>query len=250
MAQGGDLRSIQSRFAAYIRDPEGCPPPPDVDVARMAVYRELFFNNMESFLSGGFPVLKSILEGPRWISLVRDFYRDHACKTPLFIGIGAEFVEYLALRREGCPLGLPFLWELAHYEWVELDLSVREAQPPPLNESFLKDPFAWRPSLSKLSWLLDYAFPVHRIGPLHQPEKAEDQPTRLLVYRGRDETVHFVELNAVTFALLKTLESPEGGLTEQLLAISQSIHHPDPDKVLAFGADLLLDLHLKGAVGA
>ena len=244
-----EFQDIQSRFAGHLRDPEGCPPPDGVAPDRMAVYQELFFNNMESFLAGGFPVLKSILEGPRWISLVRDFYRDHAARTPLFIGIGAEFVTYLKHERSGDSSDPPFLRDLAHYEWVELDLAVREADPPALHEDRLQSPENCHPFISPVASLLSYDHPVHRIGPLHQPQSSDANPVNLLVYRGRDETIHFLELNPASFDLLKSLDTGDLDLRRRLQVLAQKMGHPAPEKVLQYGCELLLDLHQKGAIG-
>ena len=243
------LSEIQEAFAAHIRNPEAMPVPATVAPDRMKVYRELFFNNVESFMSTGFPVLHAILEGPRWSALVRDFYREHVATTPLFVEIAGEFVSYLESERGPRPGDLPFLRALAHYEWVELVLSVREADPPPLDASFLEDPLHFKPRLSELAWLLSYPYPVQRIGPDHQPEAADETPVHLLVYRGRDEEVHFVELNPVTHRLLAMLESSqESELSVLLEGIAREIGHPDVTQVRVFGADLMRDLHQKGAV--
>src|SRR5690606_8620869 len=78
----------QRALAAHIRDPAGNPAPASMEARRLAVYRELFFNNIESMLAGNFPVIRRILvsdpTGDRWSALVREFYRDHPARTPLF----------------------------------------------------------------------------------------------------------------------------------------------------------------------
>lgn len=244
------LSAIQRAFAENIRNPEAMPGPSDVPSDRMKVYRELFFNNVESFMRTGFPVLHAILEGPRWTSLVRDFYREHVATTPLFVEIAGEFVHYLSSERETRPEDLPFLKELAHYEWVELVLSVREANPPPLDSCFIENPLRMRPRLSDLAWLLSYPYPVQTLGPDYQPHVAHENPVHLLVYRGRDERVHFLELNPLTYRLLGTLESSGNvDLAEILGHLALDIGHSDASKVQTFGADLMRDLHQKGAIG-
>ncbi|MEY3882570.1 MAG: hypothetical protein RIQ94_3366 [Pseudomonadota bacterium] len=73
-----DFKSTQDKFAAYIRDPENNLPPSDVKEHRMIMYRALFFNNIEGFLSGNFPVLKTLLKETEWLALVQDaaFFTD------------------------------------------------------------------------------------------------------------------------------------------------------------------------------
>ena len=174
----GDKRldELQRRFAAHLRDPATAPAPDGIEDRRLQVYRELFFDNMSSSLGGTFPVLRAILGTERWTTLVRDFYRDYRCQTPLFLEIPREFVEYLGDAREARPNDPPFLYELAHYEWVELALAIDEHDLAALAADPGGDLLAGVPVLSPLAWPLAYRFPVHRLGPDFQP--AEARPSR------------------------------------------------------------------------
>ena len=123
LSKGGSpatLRARQAAFAAHIRDPDGTPPPADVEPRRMAVYAELFFNNVEGLLAANFPVLRGLYEARDWRRLARDFYREHRSHTPLFTELAREFIRYLQERGERDAGDPPFLAELAHYEWSEL----------------------------------------------------------------------------------------------------------------------------------
>ena len=108
-----DFRAKQAEFAAYIRDPQHNPAPADVAPERMAMYRELFFNNIDSFLATSFPVLRSLFSEQHWQALASDFFARHRCHTPYFSEIDEEFLDYL----QQCQTvsDYPFLWELAHY---------------------------------------------------------------------------------------------------------------------------------------
>ena len=55
----------QYEFAAHIRDPEHKPAPDDIEDRRMGIYRELFYNNVEGFLSNSFPVLRKLMDDDR-----------------------------------------------------------------------------------------------------------------------------------------------------------------------------------------
>ena len=116
----------QYEFAAHIRNPEQHVRPNEVEDRRMAIYRDLFYNNVEGFISNTFPVLRSLTDDEHWHEMVRDFFSRHHCKTPLFLEIPEEFLNYLQEEREPNPDDPAFLIELAHYEWVELALSVDE----------------------------------------------------------------------------------------------------------------------------
>jgi len=238
----------QYEFAAHIRDPQAHARPADVEDRRMAIYRELFYNNVEGFLANAFPVLKQILDEKAWHRMARDFYARHRCHSPLFLEIPREFLNYLEQERGEQAGDPPFLRELAHYEWVELALSVAED-----TDSGSCDPeadlLATRPVLSSLAWPLSYSFEVHRIGPDYQPDQPGRQPTYLLVYRNADDEVGFIELNAVSARLFGLLEeeSSDTGYTV-LAAIADELGHPDPQVVIDGGLGMLEEWRTRGIV--
>lgn len=204
------FRARQLDFAAHIRDPEGNPRPPDVPEARMRIYRELFYNNIEGFLASAFPVAKALLAGERWQGLVRDFISRHPSQSPYFLEISQEFLAFLG--GPPTPAGLPpFLLELCHYEWVELFLSVAEDELPEPGIDPAGDLLSGVPVVSPLLWKLAYRYPVHRIGPSHQPAEPGPEPTLLLVNRRRDDAVRFMEVNGLTWSLLDALDGTATG---------------------------------------
>ncbi len=244
-----DFTQVQYAFAAHIRDPENNPPPRDVEDRRMAVYRELFYNNVEGFLADGFPVLRSLYEDDTWHAMARDFYASHYCRSPLFMEIPREFLSYLEQERGEREEDPPFLRELAHYEWVELALSIAEASPPPRapGDGDLLDN---APVLSSLAWPLSYAWPVHRIGPDFRPEQPGEHPTYLLLHRDEDEgRIHFLELNAISarlFALLQEQQDLSGRAA--LETIAAELNHPRPQVVIEGGHEILHAWRRRGIV--
>lgn len=201
------LHKLQYAFAAHIRDPENAPAPDDVEDRRMGIYRELFYNNIRSFISFNFPVLKRLHSKREWDAMIRDFYVRHRCHTPLFPELPREFLQYVEEFRgedQGDP---PFMLELAHYEWVELALALNDADPDdiPVNRSGnLMDEV---PVISPVAWRLSYRFPVHQIKPDYQPTEPPAQPTHLIVYRAPDFKVRFLEINPVTARLVELMQS-------------------------------------------
>ena len=93
------FQRLQHAFAASIRDPENEPGPQGVPAQRMQIYRQLVFNNLESFLATGFPVVKATLGDKAWPALIRDFLRRHRSKTPYLFEISEEFLAYLQNER-------------------------------------------------------------------------------------------------------------------------------------------------------
>lgn len=244
------LAAQQDAFAAYIRDPERVPPP-GIEARRLKIYRELFFNNVESMLAGNFPVLRRLYGDEGWQALIHAFYRDHDCQTPLFTELAREFLRYLDARA-GTDTGHddpPWLRELAHYEWIELALQINEAR----NDEIAHDPHGdlldGRPLVSPLAWPLAYAWPVHRIGPDYRPETQPEVPTLLMLRREADGTVSFHALTALSFRLLQRLDAePALDGREHLLALAAEACAPDLDAFLRDGAAMLAQMHAEGTI--
>ncbi|MFV1972732.1 MAG: DUF2063 domain-containing protein [Thiohalobacterales bacterium] len=239
----------QYEFAAHIRDPEHQPAPTDIEDRRMGIYRELFFNNVESFIAGTFPVLRKIHDDASWKTLLRAYFSRHESRTPLFLEMPREFLNWLETGHGEQSGNFPFLRELAHYEWVELALSISEESldVPGVdsNGNLLKGV----PVLSPLAWHLAYSYPVHRIGPDCLPDSPGATPTFLVVYRDRTDEVGFLEINPVTKRLLELVDEDSGATGAALLdRIASEMNHPNPDTVIKGGKEILDDLHKKDII--
>jgi uncharacterized protein len=249
MREQPDFVRCQLAFAAHLRNPTDVPGPDDVEDRRVAVYRDLVFNNVSALLSGSFPLLRRILPDAHWDDLVRDFFVRHRAKTPLFLELAQEFLDFLQSARAGDARDPAFMLELAHYEWVELALQISDAEPDPARIDPEGDLLEGRPVVSPLAWNLTYRFPVHRIGPDMQPETAPAEPTHLVVYRTSDDAIAFLEINAVTQRLLILLDEDSSLTGRQVLSrIAEELGHPAPDQVIVFGSGLMEDLRAKGVM--
>ena len=215
----------------------------------MGIYRELFFNNVCSFLSGNFPVLKSLYDESSWKSLCREFYQEYRCHTPLFPEVPREFLKYLQDHRQGHEDDPPFMLELAHYEWIELALSLDETEIDDIEVDPDGDLLKDTPVLSPLAWPLSYRFPVHRIRTDFQPGSAPDKATHLLIWRQRDYSIRFMQLNEVSSLLLQKLrEEPARSGLNLLTAIAGIINHLNPEVVIESGFALLDELKQKQVI--
>ena len=244
---GVNFKITQAEFSAFIRDPENIPAPADVNPRRMAMYRELFFNNINSFLSSNFPVLRTILSDQQWQSLAQDFFARHRCQTPHFSEIAEEFLDYLQNERQS-EQDFPFLLELAHYEWVEMALSIAQAAPVFGDLSFVDDILTRQIALSPLAWPLVYQYPVEQIGPEFLPQAAPEKASYLIVYRDSEDHVHFMQTTALTYRLLQLIDQ-QGGLSGEnsLQALAAELSQQlDPQTLLQFGLQTLRELAEKG----
>ncbi len=126
MAELPEFQKKQFDFAAHIRDPQNVPAPEGIEDRRMGIYRKLFFNNLRNLLSTMFPVLKKILTAEKMQSLVRQFMQRHRAETPYFLRLPEEFLAFLRNEYVLQDDEYQFLVELAHYEYIELALSISE----------------------------------------------------------------------------------------------------------------------------
>lgn len=242
-----DLKAKQKQFADFIRDPDNHPPPGDVKIERMLMYRELFFNNIEGFLGSNFPVLKSLISESDWLSLVQGFFANHGCATPHFSEIPEEFLAYLQNERNN-PADLPFMLELAHYEWVEMALTIAKDTCP---VSMLQhdDLLNSKVALSPLAWPLVYLYPVHQISPSNIPEQMSAEPTFLVVYRNSEDEVGFIQITPLTYRLLEYIQEEKGEqLKEQLSVLAKESAVSDEDAFLAHGTAVCHELFEKGII--
>jgi uncharacterized protein len=239
-----EFQRYQLAFTAHIRDPGVHPRPPGVEARRMKVYTELLYNNIEGFLLACFPVLRQVLGSRKWARLVRAFFGTHRSHTPYFRQIPDEFVQFLQNEwtpPEGYP---PFMLALAHYEWIELVLSVsnRSADREVDASGDLLDSV---PLLNPLLANLRYDWPVQRIAPRRRIQPAE---TFLLVFRDAGDEVQFSEINAFTARLLTLLEPGMLSGRAALQQIAVESRHPDRALVIQAGGALLEDLRARGAI--
>lgn len=239
-----EFQRWQLAFTAHIRHPETQPRPAGVEARRMKVYNELLINNVEGFLLACFPVLRRVLGTRKWARLVRAFFATHRCRTPYFRQIPDEFIQFLQDEWDAREDDPPFTLALAHYEWIELVLSVSNRSEDRVVDA-AGDLMAGVPLLNPVLANLRYDWPVHRIAPRRKVQPAE---TCLLVFRDRDDQVQFSEINAFTARLLTLLEPGTLSGRAALEQIAEESRHPDPPFVVQAGSELLDDLRVRGAI--
>jgi len=237
---------LQDTFVKAIKDPSTYTPANDDEARRMAIYQSLFFNNINGFVSSGFPVLKSLMTEAKWEKLVRHFFTSHSCRTPFFAEISKEFVEYLSSDYVCDDELPPFAAELAHYEWLELDISIRKTERK--IHFFNDDILPKKVCVSPLATLASYTFPVHLIGPDYQPDVVSNEPQFYVVYRDSASEVQFSHLNSVSAMLFYTIEQDELGVTIEELQTSLVSQLPQiPEETVVNGMrHTLFDMLTKG----
>jgi len=238
------FKQAQYEFAAHIRDPQSNPKPTDIEARRMKIYSELFFNNVEDFISNTYPVLKKITSEQQWQEMIRDYFSQHLSHTPLFPEMPREFLKYLENERDN-PDDPIFIKELAHYEWVELALLTSDIDEGINWNNIDKDGELLNNQvvISPLAWPLTYQYPVHQINEDFLPQTPSEQPVYLLVYRDKKGEVHFMELNPLTALLIQLINEDKGLTTKQILEhIAEQMPHSEPNVVIEGGLQIMQDL--------
>ncbi|HAF01153.1 MAG TPA: DUF2063 domain-containing protein [Methylophilaceae bacterium] len=238
------FQQYQIAFTAHIRDPKHNSKPARVKDSRMAIYREIVFNNILSSVSACFPVCINVLGKRKWQQLCRAFFAQHQANSPLFREIPAAFLSFLNTQ-DFTQLKLPaFLTELAHYEWAELAVSNIPEHNCTLSTD--ADLLNERPILTNAHLLLVYNYPVHTISKRIQP--TTQTKTYILMFRSSAFRIRFIALNAMTFELLKLIKNNTITGKQALLQIAEMIQHPQPDAIMQFGEAILKDLMVQEAI--
>lgn len=216
-----NFQHTQQQFMAHIRDPQSHKAPDGIEDRRMAVYRDLFFNNIEGFISSGFPVLKSLYCDEHWIELVRLFFKNHRCESPYFLHIAQEFLDFLSQSYQPTSNDPAYMLELAHYEWVELALSIEDEDLTEikLQENQIEEEPLY---LSHLAWNLSYQYPVQFISTDNSAPDIVEQGNYIVVYRDQQDEIQFIAINVMTALLLQIIEQEPGLMFEQVV---KRVHH-------------------------
>lgn len=244
-----EFQKYQYNFTKHLRDPQNNAIPEGIEARRMAIYSDLLFNNIEGFIASGFPVLQSLYSESAWQNLVRNFFANHQNSTPYFVEISQEFLLFLQNEYAPTPEDPAYLLELAHYEWVELNLIVSKANNTLQDINPHGDLLAHPPAISALVMPLAYQWDVQHICTNYQPETPPEQPTYLIVHRNDDDEVKFIEANPVTARLVALIQENTGQSGQQILEqIAEEMHHPEPDLIIQGGHQILLKLQKSGVL--
>jgi hypothetical protein len=165
----------------------------------------------------------------------------HRAHTPYFLEVPREFLEFLEQEYSPAADDFPFLLELAHYEWVDLALSVSPLSNDLSNVAPDGDLLAGVPLQSALAWPFTYQYPVHRISEDFIPAAPGELPTLLVICRRANDEVGFMELNPVTARLLALIGNNAAGESgrELLQRLAGEIRYPDADAFVGHGLEAM-----------
>lgn len=239
------FQKVQQQFVAYLRSPNQNEKPADLDQERLDVYRELLFNNVSGFVSSAYPVLKSLYTEQAWQQRLQLFFAGYRCENPFFLSIAQSFLDFLQQQYQLQRDDPVFMLELAHYEWLELELATRKAQAGPVVADIKQQAL----QLSELASVQAYQYPVHKICMEFQP--TEPEASFLLIHRNAEDEVKFIALNQLTTLLLQLLAQQPGlTLAELVEVLLPYVPQLDAEQLLSGAAQILQDFAAKGIVHA
>ena len=245
-----DFQRYQLAFTAHIRNAKAHKKPAKVPDARMAIYRDIVFNNMLGLVSNCFPVCQATIGKRAWHKLVQQFMANYQATTPIFREIPQQFVNFLNDKNRNDTklsglLKIPvYLAQLAHYEWAELAIATQITET--ITNNLPVDLLNEKPVLTEACMLLEYDYPVHKISARFKP--TEMDKIYLLVFRNSTLQVKFIELNAMTFKLLKLIKNNNFTGKQALTRLAEELQYADLEAMIEFGGQILADLAIQEAI--
>ena len=193
-----DFVALQQQWTNWLRHPQTSPQP-QIEQRRLTIYRELFFNNVSSFVNSAFPLLQQQLSTEVWQQLLDDFFANHHCQSPYFYDISSEFYQYLTSQSH-LLADYPWLLELAHFEWAEIAADIAEGDWPSYEQG---DLLSGVPVLNPFVWPLVYQWSVHQCS----SSILEQKLSCILLYRDQEYHVETLEVSPLTLNLIEYLKN-------------------------------------------
>lgn len=232
----------------------------EIEERRLKVYQNLFYNNLNDFLSGIFPVCRRVLTVAVWNRLIASFLKNHQSKTPLFHEVGKEFLDFLETTGEievELKTVMPdFLFELAHYEWMELAVSVDPVEGFEKKNEALNFDESLVYILSPLAKPLAYYTPVAEISPefialhsywRHSYYWSAGPGYFYLIFRNPKDQLEFHRLSPFLYQLLKKMEGNHQPLKQHLAELLNGLDYKEFTDL--FGKKALFSDNEKEKVG-
>lgn len=234
-----DFIRRQHEFTRHLRDPARVAAPAGLPAARLAVYSNAVYLNIERFMRDNFPRVREALDEDAWHALVRDYLVRHRSDTPLFAELPDEFLAYLEGERKASD-DPPYLRELAHFDWLENAVAISELRLDDIPVRREGDLLEDRVVINPVHRLVSYVWPVHAIGPALRPATPPARATQLLAFRDRAGNFGVLDLNDVAVRLFRALNAAAAPTAARVLAtLAIELQHPDPRVVVQGGLQLL-----------
>ena len=245
----GAARDEQARLAQALLAPE-------VDDAswaalggeptRWQVYRRLVRGRVRQTMEHALPMFSSAIGASSFAALLDLFLARGVPRSPYLRDLPGELLAWLdddALdQRRQWP---EFAYDLARYEWAELDVAYDSARAPEPIAALSMDGV---PVLQPAHRLLDLGYPVHRVETEAELAALAREPIALCLYRdSATHEVQMLELTPIAATILRSIGSGARLPLTQIVRNAAALHDVQVD-VAFVGAlsELLASLTERG----
>ncbi len=209
----------QAKFSQYLRKNEA----PLSSLQTEKIYYHLLRANLQELFFNIYPRLKGHLGEESWQFLLDQFLIHHKARTPYFYQVPDEFLSFL-WHNKAQYSQWPWLWSLAHFEWMELVASVADEAWP---ES---DPT--RPRCSPLAYYCQYEYAVYPEDGDYTPLSLRERPWQGIVYRNKAHEVQWFACepwSALIFTALQQAENKNSG--DVVSYLQKQVSHESTDTI-------------------
>jgi hypothetical protein len=200
----------QAGLAKYCRD--GNLPLLDVTIPdNLNQYRRLVFNIISDALETTYPITAKKMGIEDWEELVDDFFANYPCSSAQIWSMPYELITYLESTENPIKTKFPWLMELLHFEWLEVEIFCDEDEEVHFEKSIdvLNEKWVVNPTLR----LEHFTFPVHK-----SIELTEQSDYYLLIYRSTEnDKVYFEEITGFLALIVHKIVNTELYLHEILI---------------------------------
>lgn len=181
---------------------------------REKIYYHLLRANLHEVLANIYARLIEHLGSENWAFLLDEFLREHTATTPYFYQLPDEFLSFLWHNKARYGQW-PWLWALAHFEWMELVATVADEILPEPNAVLLR--------CSPLAYYCQYDYAVHPLDKEYTDLAQRTHPWQGIVYRNRQHEVLWFVLEPWSAHLLQAiLQQKECSVEDMVRYVMQS----------------------------
>jgi len=169
------------------------------------IYHCLLRANLQELLANIYPRLIEQLGEEKWQFLLDQFLRCHKASTPYFHQVPDEFLSFL-WHNKALYGQWPWLWALAHFEWMELVATVADESLP--------EPDSQGMRCSPLAYYCQYEYAVYPLDKEYTPLALRTQPWQGIVYRNRAQEVRWFALDAWSALLFTIIQQQKNNVDD------------------------------------
>lgn len=206
---------------------------------RELLYSKLIYRKFEQVLKRAFPITAHLLQEELWTRAVKEFVAYHDSSTPFLWQMPRAFLDFICKNQWKEKLDLPFLEELLHFEWIEIEIFMMPNGP-------YQNPQGNFLYLNPDSCIVNYSYPVFEKKKFPRPMLKGNYS--LFVFRHMESgEVHFISLSPLFQYVLQSLQEKPSAAKDLLKEVGKQLGLQET-LILDKGEKFFNDLHGQGAI--